>query len=111
MINYNNKKFRLISNSQQGELSPDFVFHYFQEGNILRCNYSGGKIIAGQLLGVIRSDGSIKISYHQLNVDNQLRSGNCYSTPTVMTNGKIKLEEKWKWSDEKEWGYSTLEEL
>jgi len=45
MINYNNKFFKPVSNSENGETSNETVFHYKQEGNILTSEYSGGQII------------------------------------------------------------------
>jgi len=44
-MNYNNRKFRPLSNSENGEVSNDMVFHYKQTNNILTCTYHGSKII------------------------------------------------------------------
>jgi hypothetical protein len=45
MINYNDKRFRAIENSPNGEVSGEMVFHYKQEGDQLVCQYFGGKIL------------------------------------------------------------------
>ena len=92
-MNYNNKKFKAISNSENGEISDEVIFHYKQEGNVLTCSYSGGQILAGQLIGLVDENGNINMRYHQVNKRNELMTGICKSTPEVMKNGKIRLLE------------------
>ena len=53
MINYNDKSFRPISTSGNGETSNETIFHYKQMGNILTSEYSGGKIKCGHLMGLV----------------------------------------------------------
>ena len=48
-MNYNNKIFRPISNTENGETSNETLFHYKQVGTILSAEYSGGKIKQGHL--------------------------------------------------------------
>jgi hypothetical protein len=52
-INYNNKKFRPVSNTDNGETSNETLFLYKQVGNILTSDYSGGKIKYGHLIGLV----------------------------------------------------------
>jgi len=56
MINYNDKIFRPISNTENGETSNETKFHYKQVGNILSSEYSGGKILTGHLIGLVDKD-------------------------------------------------------
>lgn len=112
MINYNNKKFKAISNSENGELSTDTVFHYKQEGNVLHSEYSGGPIIKGHLIGKVHEDGSIELVYHQINDEGIIKTGRCNSSPEIMENGKIRLKESWEWlSGDKGKGESLLIEI
>lgn len=97
-INYDNKKFRALVNSDNGEVDAALVFHYRQSGNILSCGYSGEKIRQGHLLGIVEEDGSINMRYHQVNIQGQIMTGTCMSTPEVMADGKIKLHENWQWT-------------
>ncbi|MFD2921227.1 hypothetical protein ACFS6H_15990 [Terrimonas rubra] len=97
-INYNNKKFRALHNSGNGEVDTALVFHYRQQGNILSCAYSGANIVQGHLLGLVADDGTITMRYHQVNTRGQLMTGTCISTPEIMENGKIKLYEDWQWT-------------
>lgn len=111
-INYHNKKFRPVANSSNGEVSEDLVFHYQQNGSILTCSYTGENILSGHLIGLVDENGCIEMSYHQINSAGELRTGICHSTPEIMDNGKIKLNENWQWtSGDKSTGSSILEEL
>ncbi len=111
MINYNDKIFRPIVNSENGETSNDTVFIYKQIGNILTSEYSGGKIINGHLIGVVDENGEIEMRYHQVNQKGELMTGICKSKPEILENGKIRLHETWQWtSGDKSNGQSIIQE-
>jgi hypothetical protein len=111
MINYNDKIFRPIVNSENGETSNDTVFIYKQIGNILTSEYSGGKIIKGHLIGLVDENGEIEMRYHQVNQKGELMTGICKSKPEILENGKIRLHETWQWtSGDKSKGQSIIQE-
>ncbi len=111
MINYHNKIFRPISNTENGETSSETEFLYKQVGNILTSEYAGGKIIKGHLIGLVDEDGTIEMRYHQVNDKDELMTGICKSIPEILTNGKIRLHENWEWtSGDKSKGQSIIEE-
>ena len=111
MVNYNDKIFRPVSNSENGETTNETKFHYKQVGNILSSEYSGGKILTGHLIGLVDKDGNINMRYHQVNTNHELMTGICKSTPEILENGKIRLHETWEWtSGDKSNGYSIIEE-
>lgn len=111
-INYNNKKFKVVSTSGGGEVNDDFIFHYQQEGNVLSCSYSGGSIAEGMLVGSVDDDGILTFSYKQTNLRGMERSGICVSTPEILEDGRIRLHEQWRWTDgDQSTGTTTLEEL
>jgi len=111
MINYNDKIFRPVVNSENGETSNDTVFIYKQIGNILTSEYSGGKIINGHLIGLVDENGEIEMRYHQVNQKGELMTGICKSKPEILENGKIRLHENWEWtSGDKSKGTSIIEE-
>ena len=110
-INYNNKKFRPVSNTDNGETSNETLFLYKQVGNILTSEYSGGKIKYGHLIGLVDMDGNIDMRYHQVNEKGELMTGICISKPEILNNGKIRLHESWEWtSGDKSKGQSIIEE-
>lgn len=111
-MNYNGKKFKPVSNTENGETSEETIFHYRQVNDILTCDYSGGKIIQGQLLGLVDENGMIDMRYQQVNEKGQLMTGVCQSKPEVLPNGKLRLHEEWQWtSGDRSKGQSILEEI
>ena len=111
-MNYHNKKFRAVNNSENGEVDANMIFHYEQLGNILSCTYTGGQIAQGHLLGTVSDDGILNFCYHQINTLLEIKTGICRSTPEVLPNGKIRLHESWQWtSGDNSKGNSILEEL
>lgn len=111
-INYHNKIFKPISNTENGETSTETLFHYKQTGNIISAQYSGGKIISGHLIGLVDEKGIIEMCYHQINKNFELMTGVCTSTPVLLPNGKIRLFEKWQWtSGDCSKGVSVVEEI
>lgn len=111
-MNYNDKKFRPINNTENGETSNETLFHYKQVENVLTSEYSGGKIKYGHLMGLVDKDGNIEMRYHQINDREELMTGVCFSRPEKLANGKIKLHESWEWtSGDKSKGQSIIEEI
>lgn len=111
MIDYNNKIFKPISNTENGETSNETIFCYKQIGNILTAEYAGGKIKSGHLIGLVDNDGKIEMRYHQINDKGELMTGICQSIPEILDNGKIRLHERWEWtSGDYSKGESVIEE-
>lgn len=111
-INYDDRIFKTVQNSANGETSSDTTFHYRQEGTILTATYAGGRIKTGHLIGLVDQNGNIDMRYHQVNDQGELMTGSCYSTPEILKNGKIRLHETWEWtSGDRSTGKSTVEEL
>jgi len=112
MLNYHNKKFRPVLNTDNGETSAETIFHYQQEGNVLTSDYAGGKIKRGHLIGLVDEAGNIDMRYHQVNEAGELMTGVCQSRPEIMPNGKIRLHETWRWtSGDGSTGSSIIEEI
>lgn len=111
-MNYHQKRFKPISNTDNGETSEETIFLYQQKGAILTSEYSGGAIKKGHLIGLVDEFGKIDMRYHQVNLKGDLMTGICHSKPEVMPNGKISLHEKWQWtSGDRGRGASILEEI
>jgi hypothetical protein len=111
-MNYNNRTFRAISNSGNGDVSTDTLFYYQQETNVVVAIYEGGAIAQGHLMGLVAPDGSLRFHYHHINTEGQLMAGFCESTPEILPNGKIRLYERWQWtSGDGSAGTSVIEEV
>ena len=111
-INYHNKKFKPVVNSDNGEVGAFTVFTYYQKENILWATYEGGQIRFGTITGLVQEDGKLEFSYQHVNLQNELMTGQCISTPEILDNGKIILHEQWKWtSGDLTSGVSVVEEF
>jgi hypothetical protein len=111
-INYNNKTFRPVKNSKNGEITEETIFKYKQKGNVLTAKYGGEKIQKGHLVGIVDEIGNIEMRYHQINTKGQLMTGICFSKPEILVDGKIRLYENWEWtSGDNSKGESILEEI
>ncbi|WP_313182516.1 n-acetylglutamate synthase [Sphingobacterium siyangense] len=89
-MNYHNRIFKVVNNSDNDYTSSETTFHYKQEGNILTSIYSGGgSIVSGHLIGLVDS-----------------------STPEILPDGRIRLHEEWRWTNgDQSVGKSTIEEI
>ena len=111
-INYNNRTFRSVSSSERGEVDAETVFRYHQDGPVVWAEYSGGRIVRGQLVAVCGDDGALDIRYQHVNSFGELMTGICSSTPKVLHDGRLRLHEKWQWtSGDMSAGESVVEEV
>lgn len=93
MVNYNNRVFKPVSNTENGETINQTTFFYKQVGNVLTAEYSGGKILKGHLIGLVDENGYIDMRYRQVNSKGLLMNEKCTSKPEILENGKIRLHE------------------
>jgi len=111
-IKYDGRIFTSKANSDNGEVGEKTEFYYHQNGNILWAEYTGGKIIKGNLIGTVSNDGILDFHYHHINVNGDIRIGKCKSLPRVLVNGKLELHEEWQWlNGDKTCGSSILFEV
>nr|WP_211231572.1 n-acetylglutamate synthase [Eisenibacter elegans] len=111
-FDYHLKTFQSRSNTDNGEVSSQTIFHYRQQGSIVTAQYAGGGILEGQLIGTVDEAGVIQMHYQHLNTQKQLRTGRCQSTPERLPNGKIRLYENWQWTNgDQSSGHSVIEEV
>jgi hypothetical protein len=110
--NLDGKIFASISNTENGEVGEDTLFHYHQDGDIVTAEYEGGLIVKGHLIAKVLSDGELDMRYHHINCNGDLMIGKCFSTPEIMKDGRIKLKEQWQWlSGDMSEGYSEVVEI
>lgn len=111
-MNYNKKTFRSISNTPNGEVSGDTIFHYAQTGNIVTATYAGGGIAEGHLIALVDEMGNLDMRYHHVNLQGVLQTGICRSVPEMLPDGRIRLQETWQWtSGDGSSGSSLVEEF
>ena len=111
-LHYDGRVFAPVSNSSSGEASPETIFHYRQDGDLVWATYGGGRIRFGTLVGKADASGNLDFRYQHLNSDGELMTGVCRSTPETLANGRLRLHERWRWtSGDRSEGRSVIEEL
>jgi len=111
-INYDNKTFTSVQNSETGDVNTETVFHYHQKDNLVWAEYTGGEIVFGSLIAKVTDDDSLEMHYQHLNAQGELMTGKCFSTPEILADGRIRLYEKWQWtSGNLAKGESIVEEI
>ena len=111
-INYDNRRFASVSNSDNGEVGSATVFHYRHEGDVVWATYRGGAIVFGSLIAKVDERDCLEMRYQHLNSAGELMTGKCRSTPEVLPDGRLRLREVWQWtSGDFSRGESIIEEV
>jgi hypothetical protein len=111
-IDYHDRRFRPVVNTDNGEVSADTAFHYRQAGDVVWATYEGGPVRFGTLVAKADADGCLDMRYAHVNSDGQLMTGVCRSTPELLPDGRLRLHERWRWtSGDGSQGESTIEEI
>lgn len=109
---YDNKTFRSVANTENGEVGGETLFHYHQQDQIVWAEYSGGAIVKGFLIATVDSHHRLDMRYQHVNVQGELMTGHCQSTPERLPDGRIRLHERWQWtSGDQSSGESVVEEV
>lgn len=95
-LDFNNKKFALVQNSDNGQVNTETVFHYKQDDNLVTADYFGGTIKYGKIIAELK-ENELNMLYQCLTTDNQLKAGKALAQITVTENDKIKLSLNWEW--------------
>ena len=112
MIDYNNKRFRSIKSTKNGEVTGATIFHYWQEGNVVWATYKGGNITFGNLIAKVDRKGNLDMHYQHVNSEGTIQTGKCESIPERLEDGRIRLQETWEWtSGDLSKGESIVEEI
>ncbi|MEL7370610.1 MAG: n-acetylglutamate synthase [Myxococcota bacterium] len=111
-VTYDEKIFRSTSNTDNGEISSATTFHYREVDNVVWATYVGGDIKFGTLTGIKHPDGALDFTYQHVNTDDEIKTGRCHSTPTILPDGRIRLHEAWQWTTgHRTAGESVIEEV
>lgn len=109
---YNNKTFRSVTNTENGEVTAETTFWYHQEGQLVWAEYQGGSITKGFLIANVQEDNSLDMRYQHVNTQGELMTGRCHSTPELLPDGRVRLHERWQWtSGDGSSGQSIVEEV
>lgn len=98
MIDLNGKRFYSANNSDNGQVSKDTIFQYYQNGNIIWATYDGGEIAFGTIIGKVEEGNCLDIRYQHLTQSGKFMTGECKSRIEIEEDGKLTIYENWKWS-------------
>ncbi len=111
-IDYDGRRFRLLSSSTSGEVDDATIFEYHQIGSTVWGTYTGGSIELGMLLAKVDDRGVLDLRYQHLNLQGELMTGVCTTTPELLADGRLRLHEVWNWtSGDRSAGVSMVEEI
>jgi putative acetyltransferase len=111
-VSYDGKLFRSVSNSTGGDVGAETTFHYRQEGDLVWATYAGGAVRLGTLVATADAEGNLDMRYQHVGADGAFKTGRCCSRPEVLPDGRLRLHERWRWTDGAEGeGVSVIEEI
>jgi hypothetical protein len=109
---YDGRLFRSVANTPNGEVNADTLFEYHQSDDLVWATYHGGEIRFGTLVGTVESDGALTFHYTHLNTAGVQMAGHCRSIPTSLQDGRVRLDETWRWlTGDRSSGSSAIEEV
>lgn len=95
-INFDNKKFAVLRNSENGKVNKDTIFEFKQNGNLVTADYHGGSIIYGKIIAVLQGE-ELNMLYECITADNQLKAGKALAKISFTEHFKMKLSLQWEW--------------
>lgn len=97
-------------NSDSGEVSADTEFRFEQDGERIYAHYAGGTVVDGHLVGTF--DGERwDVRYVQVNADGETATGHSVGVVTLLDDGRVRVEDEWRWESREGSGESVLEEV
>ncbi|MEO8025901.1 MAG: DUF3291 domain-containing protein [Bryobacteraceae bacterium] len=97
-ISWDGRTMLSAANTPNGDVNGGTVFHYRQEGRRVWATYDGGGVRFGTLVACADESGRLNMRYQHANDAGELRSGECVSVPEVLPDGRLRVEESWRWT-------------
>jgi hypothetical protein len=111
-VHYDGRRFRPVENSASGEVGPETVFRYRQDGDVVSATYGGGGVRSGVLIAAADDEGNLEARYAHVSAAGDLMTGECRTTPERLPDGRLRLHEEWRWtSGDLSSGRSVVEEI
>jgi SAM-dependent methyltransferase len=111
-LSYHERIFASVANSASGDVGAATRFHYRQEGGTVWATYRGGAVRLGTLIARVLPDDSLDVRYQHVTTGGELKAGRCLSRPEVLADGRIRLHERWQWTEGgSDAGESIVEEV
>jgi hypothetical protein len=101
---------RPTATSAHGEIDPETLFVFSQEGDVVSARYAGGTVRLGFLVGT-RSGNGVAWRYAQLDPEGRLHGGHSLCELSALPNGRMKLVEHFNWDSWDGSGSNHLEQV
>jgi SAM-dependent methyltransferase len=109
---YHDRIFTSVSNSEGGDVGGGTRFHYRQEGETVWATYQGGAVRFGTLIARILENDCLDMRYQHVTTIGELKAGRCLSQPEAGPDGRLRLSERWQWTEGgSHSGHSIVEEV
>lgn len=103
-------EFAPVSRPAGGEVGPGTRFAYREQDGRVWAAYRGGEVVHGHLVGT-RVGDTVDFRYVQLNRGGETSSGHCVSVLSRLADGRLRLDESWRWESRPGSGTSAVEEV
>jgi hypothetical protein len=111
-IDYDRRTLISQTNTANGDAGGSTEFHYRQREGTIWATYEGGKVRFGTLIAIPDTAGFLDMRYQHVNQDGDIRTGVCWSAPELLPDGRVRLQEYWRWTGgDGSRGASVVEEV
>lgn len=108
IVSLHGRRFAAAFNSADGQVGQGTVFSYWEDGELVLAEYSGGAVRHGRLVGTRRGD-TLDFRYVHIDVEGVTSTGHC--TSRIESGPPVRLHETWEWESKPGSGTSVLVEL
>ncbi|MFI6643821.1 hypothetical protein [Streptomyces sp. NPDC050504] len=99
-----------VADQAPGQVGTRTRFTYHERDGRIWAEYEGGDVVRGHLVGT-RDGDRLDFRYVQLKHDGGTSSGHCVSMVVELPDGRVRLEETWRWESQEGSGTSVVEQL
>ncbi|MER5944654.1 hypothetical protein ABT127_01175 [Streptomyces sp. NPDC001904] len=99
-----------VADQAPGQVGTSTRFAYHERDGRIWADYAGGDVVRGHLVGT-RSGDRLDFRYVQLKTDGSTSSGHCLSAVSELPDGRVRLDETWRWESQEGRGTSVVEEI
>ncbi|MER8184541.1 hypothetical protein [Kitasatospora sp. NPDC094015] len=102
--------FAPVGRADHGEVDTATRFAYREQDGLVWAAYAGGAIVHGRLVGT-RAGDTLDFRYVQLSQGGETSSGHCVSVLSRLADGRLRMDESWRWESRPGSGTSAVEEV
>jgi hypothetical protein len=110
MFNLNNLKMNVIQTAPNGVINKDTIFVFSQDGCQVWAEYSGGRVIRGYLVGILKGS-QLQFRYCQMEEGDVLNGGVSNCKVLISKDGFIQIVEEFQWESKEGTGVNIIQEI